>query len=103
MMALGSVGFFACAVPLSVAWFFACGFLSGLAGGITMVLGALMIPPRLPAGRHGVASGAYAGRSRCVRTSPVGELVLARTAWKAVYDMASGTARDDRRVAQPRA
>lgn len=58
MMALASVAFFACAMPLSVAWFFAWRFLSGLAGGIIMVLAALTILPRVPAARRGVASGA---------------------------------------------
>lgn len=58
MMALASLAFFACAVPLSVAWFFGWRFLSGLAGGIIMVLAALTILPRLPAERRGVASGA---------------------------------------------
>jgi predicted MFS family arabinose efflux permease len=58
MMALASVAFFACAVPLSVAWFFGWRFLSGLAGGAIMVLAALTILPRLPAERRGVASGA---------------------------------------------
>jgi len=58
MMALASLAFFACAVPLSVAWFFGWRFLSGLAGGIIMVLAALTILPRLPAARRGVAGGA---------------------------------------------
>jgi MFS family permease len=53
MMALASLAFFACAVPLSVAWFFGWRFLSGLAGGIIMVLAALTILPRLPAARRG--------------------------------------------------
>ena len=58
MMALASLAFFACALPLSVAWFFGWRFLSGLAGGIIMVLAALTILPRVPAGRRGLASGA---------------------------------------------
>jgi predicted MFS family arabinose efflux permease len=58
MMALASLAFFACALPLSVAWFFGWRFLSGLAGGIIMVLAALTILPRVPAERRGLASGA---------------------------------------------
>lgn len=58
MMALASLAFFACALPLSVAWFFGWRFLSGLAGGIIMVLAALTILPRVQAGRRGLASGA---------------------------------------------
>jgi predicted MFS family arabinose efflux permease len=58
MMLLASLAFFACALPLSVAWFFAWRFLSGLAGGIIMVLAALSILPQVPVERRGVASGA---------------------------------------------
>jgi predicted MFS family arabinose efflux permease len=58
MMALASLAFFACALPLSVAWFFGWRFLSGFAGGIIMVLAALTILPRVPAERRGLASGA---------------------------------------------
>jgi predicted MFS family arabinose efflux permease len=58
MMALASLAFFACALPLSVAWFFGWRFLSGLAGGIIMVLAALTILPQVPAARRGLAGGA---------------------------------------------
>ncbi|WP_075791869.1 YbfB/YjiJ family MFS transporter [Massilia putida] len=58
MMLLASLAFFTCALPLSVAWFFAWRFLSGLAGGIIMVLAALTILPQVPPERRGVASGA---------------------------------------------
>ncbi|MCS0615224.1 MFS transporter [Massilia kyonggiensis] len=58
MMALASLAFFACALPLSVAWFFGWRFLSGLSGGIIMVLAALSILPQVPPERRGVASGA---------------------------------------------
>jgi predicted MFS family arabinose efflux permease len=58
MMLVASVAFFACAVPLSVGWFFAWRFLSGLSGGIIMVLAALTILPQLAPERRGVASGA---------------------------------------------
>jgi predicted MFS family arabinose efflux permease len=58
MMLAASVAFFACALPLSVAWFFGWRFLSGLAGGAIMVLAALSILPQVPAERRGLASGA---------------------------------------------
>jgi predicted MFS family arabinose efflux permease len=58
MMLFASLAFFACALPLSVAWFFGWRFLSGLAGGAIMVLAALTILPRVPAERRGLASGA---------------------------------------------
>lgn len=58
MMLLTSLAFFACAVPLSVGWFFGWRFLSGLSGGAIMVLAALSILPRVPAARRGLASGA---------------------------------------------
>jgi MFS family permease len=58
MMLLTSLAFFACAVPLSVSWFFGWRFLSGLSGGIIMVLAALTILPQVPVERRGMASGA---------------------------------------------
>ena len=58
MMLLVSLAFFACAMPLSVAWFFGWRFLSGLAGGIIMVLAALSVLPQVPVERRGMASGA---------------------------------------------
>jgi MFS family permease len=58
MMLLTSLAFFACAVPLSVSWFFGWRFLSGLSGGIIMVLAALSILPQVPVERRGMASGA---------------------------------------------
>ena len=58
MMLLAALAFFACALPVSVAWFFGWRFLSGLAGGIIMVLAALSVLPHVPPERRGVASGA---------------------------------------------
>jgi len=58
MMLLIALSFFACAWPLSVAWFFAWRFLSGLAGGVIMVLVAGTVLPHIPPQRRGVASGA---------------------------------------------
>lgn len=58
MMLLASLAFFACALPVSVAWFFGWRFLSGLSGGIIMVLAALTVLPQVPPARRGLASGA---------------------------------------------
>ncbi|MGO4379162.1 YbfB/YjiJ family MFS transporter [Pseudoduganella sp. RAF53_2] len=58
MMALAALAFFACAVPVSVAWFFAWRFLSGVAGGIIMVLAAITVLPHIPVEKRGMASGA---------------------------------------------
>lgn len=57
MMVLATVAFFACAYPLSFAWFFAWRFLAGLAGGALMVLAAPAVLPLVPAARRGLAGG----------------------------------------------
>ncbi|OZI32895.1 MFS transporter [Bordetella genomosp. 1] len=58
MMVLVTLAFFACALPLSVAWFFAWRLLSGIAGGVIMVLVAASILPHVPPARRGLAGGA---------------------------------------------
>ncbi|WP_432380582.1 YbfB/YjiJ family MFS transporter [Duganella sp. P38] len=58
MMLLTSAAFFACAFPLSVGWFFGWRLLSGVSGGIIMVLAAMTVLPHVPAQRKGMASGA---------------------------------------------
>ena len=58
MMVLTSAAFLACAFPLSVSWFFAWRFLSGVAGGVIMVLVAACVLPHVPVARRGMASGA---------------------------------------------
>ena len=58
MMLAASLAFFACAFPLSVSWFFAWRFLSGVAGGIIMVLAASTVLPHIPANRRGLGGGA---------------------------------------------
>ncbi|MDQ0138732.1 YbfB/YjiJ family MFS transporter [Cupriavidus necator] len=57
LMLAATVAFFACAWPLSVAWFFAWRFISGVAGGGIMVLVATSILPHIPAPRRGLAMG----------------------------------------------
>lgn len=58
MMVLIAAAFFACAVPLSFFWYFSWRFVSGIAGGVVMVLVAGTILPHVPAARKGAAGGA---------------------------------------------
>ncbi len=58
MMLLIVLAFFACAVPLSFAWYFTWRLLSGVAGGVVMVLVAGTILPHVPPARKGAAAGA---------------------------------------------
>ena len=58
MMLLVTIAFFACALPLSVSWFFGWRLASGIAGGVIMVLVAGTLLPHVPAGRRGLAGGA---------------------------------------------
>ncbi|MFK3771492.1 YbfB/YjiJ family MFS transporter [Pseudomonas sp. NPDC089406] len=58
MMVLVSLAFLACAWPVSLGWFFAWRLLSGVAGGVIMVLAASAILPHVSASRRGLASGA---------------------------------------------
>ncbi|MEX3968622.1 YbfB/YjiJ family MFS transporter [Paraburkholderia sp. EG286B] len=57
LMAAVTIAFFACAWPVSVAWFFFWRLLSGFSGGAIMVLVATSILPHIPAPRRGFASG----------------------------------------------
>ncbi|SAL71774.1 MFS transporter [Caballeronia choica] len=57
LMLMATAAFFACAFPLSVAWFFVWRFASGLSGGAIMVLVATTVLPHIPAARRGFASG----------------------------------------------
>ena len=58
MMVVTSLAFFGCAFPLSSWWFFSWRFLSGVGGGVIMVLVAATILPHVPVARRGLASGA---------------------------------------------
>ncbi|RZT30850.1 YbfB/YjiJ family MFS transporter [Cupriavidus agavae] len=57
LMVAATAAFFACAVPLSVGWFFFWRFLSGLAGGAIMVLVATAILPHIAPARRAFVSG----------------------------------------------
>ncbi len=57
MLASAVLAFFACATPVSFAWFFVWRFISGFAGGAVMVLAATMVLPHVPPARRGLASG----------------------------------------------
>lgn len=62
MMLLASAAFFACSVPLSFAWFFVWRFLSGVAGGMLMVVTAPTVLPHVSSVRRGLVGGAiFAG------------------------------------------
>ncbi len=58
MMLLVTLSFFACAWPLNQAWFFCWRLVSGISGGVIMVLAASTILPQVVASRRGLASGA---------------------------------------------
>jgi predicted MFS family arabinose efflux permease len=58
MQLLVAAAFVACALPLSVGWFFIWRLLSGVAGGAIVVLVAAAILPSVPKEREGAASGA---------------------------------------------
>jgi predicted MFS family arabinose efflux permease len=57
MMALATAAFFACASPLSFAWYLLWRLLAGVAGGVLMVLAAPTILPHVRPERRGVAGG----------------------------------------------
>lgn len=57
MMVLASLSALASSVPLSFPWFFAWRFLSGLSGGVIMVLAASTILPHTAPGKRGLVGG----------------------------------------------
>lgn len=57
MMLLATLSFFASSTPVSFTWFFASRFLSGLTGGIIMVLAASVILPHTTAAKRGIVGG----------------------------------------------
>jgi predicted MFS family arabinose efflux permease len=58
MMALATAAFFACALPLSFAWYFVWRLGAGVAGGALMALAAPTVLPHVPPARRGLAGGA---------------------------------------------
>jgi predicted MFS family arabinose efflux permease len=56
-MVAATAAFFACATPLSFAWYFVWRLAAGIAGGVLMVLAAPTVLPHVPAGRRGLAGG----------------------------------------------
>ncbi|MGV8918890.1 MAG: YbfB/YjiJ family MFS transporter [Pseudomonas sp.] len=56
-MVVATLSFFACAWPLNFAWFFSWRLLSGICGGLLMVLAAPSIMPHVPAARRGLVGG----------------------------------------------
>jgi predicted MFS family arabinose efflux permease len=57
MMLLATIAFFACAEPVSFAWYFGWRFTAGLAGGALMVLAAPTVLAHVPAPRRGLVGG----------------------------------------------
>lgn len=57
-MVLTALSFIACGFPLSAAWFFAWRFLSGVTGGVIMILVAAALMPHVPVRVRGFAGGA---------------------------------------------
>ncbi len=57
MMVLTTLSCFACSAPVSFTWFFVWRFLSGLAGGVIMVLAASTILPHTSPARRGIVGG----------------------------------------------
>lgn len=57
MMLLATICCLASATPVSLAWFFVWRFLSGLAGGVIMVLAASTILPHTAPGKRGLVGG----------------------------------------------
>ncbi|MGH7118652.1 MAG: YbfB/YjiJ family MFS transporter [Acetobacteraceae bacterium] len=58
MLLVAAASFFACASPLTFSWFFLWRLLSGVAGGIIMVLAAPTILAHVDAARRGLVAGA---------------------------------------------
>jgi predicted MFS family arabinose efflux permease len=58
MMLLTALSFAACAIPVSASWFFAWRLVSGVTGGIIMVLVGSVVLPHVPPERKGMAAGA---------------------------------------------
>src|SRR4051794_21809624 len=56
-MLLTAASLFACAVPVSFAWFFSWRFLSGGTGGVLMALAAPTVVAAIPPARQGIAGG----------------------------------------------
>lgn len=56
-MLAASLSLLACAMPGGALWFFAWRFLSGVAGGLVMILAAPAIFPHVPPSRRGFVSG----------------------------------------------
>ena len=57
MMALATICFFASSSPVSFLWFFVWRFLSGLTGGIIMVLAASVVLPHTSPAKRGIVGG----------------------------------------------
>ncbi len=57
MMVVATLTFFACSAPLSLPWFFVWRLLSGIAGGVIMVLAASTVLPHISPAKRGIVAG----------------------------------------------
>ncbi|WP_158743367.1 YbfB/YjiJ family MFS transporter [Acidisphaera sp. L21] len=56
-MLLAAISLLACSIPLPFLWFFVWRLLSGIVGGLLMILGPASVMAHVPANRRGLASG----------------------------------------------
>ncbi len=56
-MLVAAISLAACSIPLPFAWFFAWRLISGIVGGLLMILGPSSVMAHVPAERRGLASG----------------------------------------------
>lgn len=56
-MLLAALSLLACCTPMPFAWFFAWRLVSGITGGVLMILGPSLALSRVPPGRRGLAGG----------------------------------------------
>jgi len=79
-MLLTALAFLACALPVSPAWFFFWRLLSGVTGGVIMVLVGSVVLHRVPPERRGMAAGAiFLGLGAGIAASGTLVPVLLRT------------------------
>jgi MFS family permease len=57
MMVIATLTFFACSAPRSLPWFFIWRLLSGVAGGVIMVLAASTVLPHISPAKRGIVGG----------------------------------------------
>jgi MFS family permease len=89
MMVLATLSCFACSAPVSFTWFFVWRFLSGLAGGVIMVLAASTILPHTSPAKRGIVGGViFAGVGLGIAASgTLVPLLLQQGLWVSWYGL----------------